>query len=67
MDIVGLISNAFGAIKEMFGFVSKRSDLNNQTAIVDNKEKQQQTAAHNENTTKVNNAINSGDFTDIRR
>jgi len=34
MDIVELISNAFGAVKEFFGFQSKKLDLKNQAPVV---------------------------------
>ena len=33
MGILDLVSNAFGAVKEFFGWASKRSDLNNSEAM----------------------------------
>lgn len=55
MDIVGLISNFFGAVKELCGFQSKRLDLKNTDAMKASAAAQQEQAAKDQSATAIKN------------
>jgi type II secretory pathway pseudopilin PulG len=55
MDIVGLISNALGAVKEWLGFQSKRLDLKNTDAMRAAAQAQQEQAAKDRTATEITN------------
>lgn len=62
MDIVGLISNFFGAVKELCGFQSKRLDLKNTDAMRAAESARQEQAAKD----KTAQAIKTEDVKEVR-
>lgn len=63
MDIVGLISNVFGALKEFFGFQSKRLDLKNTQDMKDAEKAQNEQATKD----KINQAIVEKNEDEVRK
>jgi len=62
MDIVGLISNLVGAVKEFFGFQSKRLDLQNSAKVQQAAQAQQETDARD----RTQKAIAGRDTKEVR-
>jgi hypothetical protein len=62
MDIISLISNALGAVKEWFGFQSKKLDLKNSASIQAAAQQQAEIKA----VEKTEQAIATGNVNEIR-
>jgi hypothetical protein len=62
MDVVGLIANALGAVKEFFGFQSRKLDLRNSAKVQAAAEAQSEIDADN----KTEQAIAKQDLKEMR-